>query len=438
MGRRDSVQLKSVQKALLLGLLFALLFGLTTPASAIFGINKASKSVRGAIETMSATAAALPKEMQEVVSAHIAQVAHESNQILDRIDSQTVPIVNDAVADDLDHISDIVMEITHNLKQMETQGIKQINADVTQRIAQLQSLVSADLDQINSMVDNWIEKTKTSVIQVEERAGTVLVKSASRLTYDAVRLGAVALFLIGLFVTGAMMMRFLPHQTHWWAVIKQNLLVFVIGVGFLLTFFGSSLALSLRPDLLASLSADIERHHPSTPCDRFARGQKNLKPSVRRDHPGLAARIDERMKRLRDECFGLADRPRNDDRADLSQGSTASPQELEQIQTQMKAAREEFAKLISEKEKAQTELTRLKREIGTLKDETSVPIQQYVTLKDVNVHSSPGLDAEKVAVLTKGTRIKVLERAEGGQWLKIQRDGKELGYVYAPLIGPAE
>lgn len=438
MGRRDSIQLKSVQKALLLGLLFAILFGLSTPASAIFGINKASKNVRSAIETMTATAAALPKALQEAVSTHIVQVAHESNKILDRIDSQTVPMVNNAVADDLDHISDIVMEITHNLQQMEKQGIKQINADATQRIAQLQSEAFVDLDQINSMVDDWIEKTKTSVIQVEEKAGTVLVKTASRLTYDAVRLGAVALFLIGLFVTGAMMMRFLPHQTHWWAVTKQNLLVFVIGVGFLLIFFGSSLALSLRPDLLASLSADIERHHLSTPCDRFARGQKYLKPSIHKDHPGLAARIAERLERLRDECFGLADGPRNDDRAGLIQGSTASLQELEQIQTQTKAAREEFAKLISEKKNAQTELTRLKREIGTLKNEASVSIQQYVTLKNVNVHSNPGFDAEKVAVLTKGTRIKVLERAEGGQWLKIQRDGKEIGYVYAPLIGPAE
>ncbi len=58
----------------------------------------------------------------------------------------------------------------------------------------------------------------------------------------------------------------------------------------------------------------------------------------------------------------------------------------------------------------------------------------YVTVKNANVRAGPSTGAARIATLRKGTRVTVLGKAEGGDWFRIARGGKALGYVYAPLI----
>ena len=41
-----------------------------------------------------------------------------------------------------------------------------------------------------------------------------------------------------------------------------------------------------------------------------------------------------------------------------------------------------------------------------------------------------------ITTLPMGTRVTVLERADGGDWYRVARGGAALGYVYAPLIRP--
>ncbi len=58
----------------------------------------------------------------------------------------------------------------------------------------------------------------------------------------------------------------------------------------------------------------------------------------------------------------------------------------------------------------------------------------YVTVKNANVRAGPSTGAARIATLPKGTSVTVLGKAEGGDWFRIARDGKAMGYVYAPLI----
>jgi len=60
----------------------------------------------------------------------------------------------------------------------------------------------------------------------------------------------------------------------------------------------------------------------------------------------------------------------------------------------------------------------------------------YITLKNANVRARPLLQATLVTTLRKGSRVDVVARAAGGQWLHVARDGRRLGYVYAPLMAP--
>ncbi len=60
----------------------------------------------------------------------------------------------------------------------------------------------------------------------------------------------------------------------------------------------------------------------------------------------------------------------------------------------------------------------------------------YVTVKNANVRVGPSTGAARIATLPMGTSVTVLGKAEGGDWFRIARDGKAMGYVYAPLIAP--
>ncbi len=58
----------------------------------------------------------------------------------------------------------------------------------------------------------------------------------------------------------------------------------------------------------------------------------------------------------------------------------------------------------------------------------------YVTVKNANVRVGPSTGAARIATLPKGTSVTVLGKPEGGDWFRIARDGKAMGYVYALLI----
>lgn len=60
----------------------------------------------------------------------------------------------------------------------------------------------------------------------------------------------------------------------------------------------------------------------------------------------------------------------------------------------------------------------------------------FRTVANTNVRQKPSRKARRVARLPKLTTVEVLERVAGRQWFRIGRDGRELGYVFAPLIEP--
>ncbi len=60
----------------------------------------------------------------------------------------------------------------------------------------------------------------------------------------------------------------------------------------------------------------------------------------------------------------------------------------------------------------------------------------YVTVKNANVRAGPSTGAARIATLRKGTQVTVMGTAADGDWFRIARGGKALGYVYGPLIAP--
>ena len=60
-----------------------------------------------------------------------------------------------------------------------------------------------------------------------------------------------------------------------------------------------------------------------------------------------------------------------------------------------------------------------------------------MALEDTNVRAAPNPKALRVGVLLAGEAVTAIGAAGGEAWLHVAKDGAEIGYVWAPLLGPA-
>ncbi len=82
------------------------------------------------------------------------------------------------------------------------------------------------------------------------------------------------------------------------------------------------------------------------------------------------------------------------------------------------------------------------REIITEKVDAdfSIPLSPasgtFMALKNVNIRAKPETGSKRVTRLAKGEHVEVIGRPKDAAWLAVKRDGKKLGYVYAPVMLP--
>lgn len=60
---------------------------------------------------------------------------------------------------------------------------------------------------------------------------------------------------------------------------------------------------------------------------------------------------------------------------------------------------------------------------------------EMIALKNANLRVEPDVGSAKVGVLEKGTSVSIPGKVNGKPWYAVERDGKRIGYVYAPLLG---
>ena len=60
----------------------------------------------------------------------------------------------------------------------------------------------------------------------------------------------------------------------------------------------------------------------------------------------------------------------------------------------------------------------------------------YLVLKPVNVRAGPTTSAKRLGRLKKGDKVQAVGQAGDAAWLAVAKDGKDLGFMYAPVLLP--
>jgi hypothetical protein len=83
-----------------------------------FKIGKAAKHVHLAISELNATVNKLPDQLKDTIGSNIKLLSRDMDQMVSKIDNQTVPLLNASMATQLNHMADLTNALTSHLNEI--------------------------------------------------------------------------------------------------------------------------------------------------------------------------------------------------------------------------------------------------------------------------------------------------------------------------------
>jgi len=62
--------------------------------------------------------------------------------------------------------------------------------------------------------------------------------------------------------------------------------------------------------------------------------------------------------------------------------------------------------------------------------------KKYLVLKDINVRAGPKIKSKRVGRFRKKTMVNAVGKAKGTEWIAVQKDGKNFGFIYGTALVP--
>ncbi len=269
----------------------------------LFGVNSASKEVHAAIKELNEVVNRLPAQLQDTIGVNIKLLGSELTRILDEFQTETVPVINDAVVTDMDHLGDVVRALAGHLVEIEGRQIETLDQDAQSRITQLMARLREIQTGLDHTVGEWIDLGQKSVVRVEAEAERIIVRATDRVFFDVIRFVSVSLFLIGLLMIGLQLLRVASPDSSSSDKTRRPVVDQALAWAFLGCFLLVSLSLSLRPGLLAEAAARVSTHSRETACERLEKHKTHLAQATAMNSPQLVAATQRRIDATRVKCF---------------------------------------------------------------------------------------------------------------------------------------
>ena len=268
-----------------------------------FKIGEAGKHAHQAISELSTTANKLPEKLKDTIGANIKLLSRDMEQIVSRVNNQTVPLLNASMATQLNHLTDLTNALTYHLNEILKKRVTQIDRDTAARLTQLQSTARDTLNQAQGMIQADIELVSNSMIKVWKQTDAVVVKLVNQWFYDAIRFASLFLFLIGLLLFGLRLFRFMEAHVSFKHLFSHHFLLTLISFAVFATFLGATLFFAINPKGLPVLAARIHHFEEEHPCQRLKIQQDHLNMVKKIGDEGLINATLERIKDSFKNCF---------------------------------------------------------------------------------------------------------------------------------------
>ena len=296
-------------RALLWACLLVLVVGPLRPGMAAegdpLGLEAAASEVRAALEDMTNALHGAPRQVQTTIGADLHLMGQAIARALDRLEGEGAAIADPTLVYDLNFLADVAHAATDELHAIAARPGLGLDPDRAQRVARLTDAAAARLTEINLVLDGWSERSRNTLVELEDDGGVLVVRSIDKLIYNGIRYVSIALLAVGLLAVGLQLLRAGQERVDARARPRRSPLLAGLAGAALAAFFASCVAFSLRPGMLAALSAEVRVQAPEQPCERLAAERDRLVAAQQADHPGLIEATKQRMRPAAQECLGL-------------------------------------------------------------------------------------------------------------------------------------
>jgi hypothetical protein len=451
--------------ALIATLLLVLSTACSVRAVDPLGIQVAVEETRLVVDGMTGALLGLPPAARDEVAAEVRLIAEAAHRTLDRIVMQPGPVADPDLAHELSFIADIARALTVELHETAMEASGETGAPLRGSLEPLLGAARARLDLADARLDRWIEHTRDSVVEIESSRGMLVVRSTDRVFHGAVRYASLGLLLLGVLLVGLRLLQMSEERSGSFALFADRPAISGLAALALGVFFVASLMLTISPGTLAALSAEVERQPPEHPCLGLERQRSQLAAAKQIGHAGLVDAVKQRMVEPARDCLGLPSQvaameavtrlaaragvdpssaglaPTGDRTASAALGSAHEPMRTASldrsaaiIEPTDRANRQEGAGSPAG-ERAGNAPSAAVRDDGPPKPVLRAsPPRERVTTTRVNYRAAPQADANRLGTLAPGTRVTVLEDANG--WTEVRlRDGKKV-FVASRFLRP--
>jgi Bacterial SH3 domain len=296
-------------RALLWACLLILVVGPLRPGVAAegdpLGLEAAASEVRAALEDMTNALNGAPRQVQTTIGTDLHLMRQAIARALDRLEGEGAAVADPTLVYDLNFLADVAHAATDELHAIAARPGLGLDPERAQRVARLTDAAAARLNEINLVLDGWSERSRNALIKLEDDGGVLVVRSTDKLIYNGVRYVSIALLAVGLLAVGLQLLRTGQEAVDARARPRRSPLRSGLAGAALAAFFASCVAFSLRPGMLAALSAEVRVQAPEQPCERLAAERDRLIAAQQADHPGLIEATKQRMRPAAQDCLGL-------------------------------------------------------------------------------------------------------------------------------------
>jgi hypothetical protein len=417
-------------------------------------LDEAVAEVRAAASVLTSRIEGMPRQAQLELGTEIRFLARAIESGLLELEQLPVAPVDPALAQELMFLADLARVVAAEIEGVRGRGTERQK----ELVEGLTGAARESLERIRGVSDHWSELAWSMAVEIEPTGDGTLIRMVDRTLYDAIRLGGVALLLVGLLAFGLRLLALSEVEISIRELIRQSPAFSLGGALAIVLFLAAAATITLRPALLAHLAERVEATPAPHPCDRLTVQRDQLIEARAIGHERLRDAIKDRMRPVAQDCLELDSQVAAAEAiewlaANLDPLGTGTPQVASAPASDSETMDREIERLITTVQTLRAASDDVRAVAGldsssaadvggaggpveeVVAEEEPARARQVVTTARVNFRAGPGTDARRLGTLPEGAEAVLL--SQGEEWSNIQLDDGSAVYVASAYIRTA-
>jgi hypothetical protein len=248
--------------------------------------------------------ARLPRALRDTLGAALKVTLAPARLLTHQASRSAATGFHESMSENVEYAASVMDAISTELDQISSLRVQEMDAATETRLRQLQLLANEAIAEAVSGLDEAIDRSRDSLLRVEEEAEVSVMRVLDRSLVGAIRLMAVMFFLVSLLVAGTRLLTLADRGPAWSELTVGRAGLASLGLLAIAFVSLASLALAIHPESLAVHSARVELSLRPDPCSLYASHQARLARAERIGSARLVELTRDHVDAAQRDCLG--------------------------------------------------------------------------------------------------------------------------------------